>query len=92
MRYPPLVAVDLSPPPAVTEGVSVLLEIIDNYNSMMVPASGQKPAFGPVISAILDPIVQVYFSIWYLHLIIDSISFCVVIIWDYNFRNFVHVW
>ncbi|KAG4403624.1 hypothetical protein GLYMA_01G154551v4 [Glycine max] len=25
---------------------------------MMVPASGQKPAFGPVISAILDPIVQ----------------------------------
>ncbi|KAG5069569.1 hypothetical protein JHK85_001946 [Glycine max] len=58
LRYPPLVAVDLSPPPAVTEGVSVLLEIIDNYNSMMVPASGQKPAFGPVISAILDPIVQ----------------------------------
>ncbi|KAL2596109.1 hypothetical protein GLYMA_11G090100v4 [Glycine max] len=58
LRYPPLVAVDLSPPPAVREGVSVLLEVIDNYNSMMVPASGQKPAFGPVISAILDPIVQ----------------------------------
>ncbi|KAF7809531.1 conserved oligomeric Golgi complex subunit 6 [Senna tora] len=58
LRYPPLVAVDLSPPPAVREGVSVLLEIIDNYNSMMVPASGKKPAFDPVISAILDPIIQ----------------------------------
>lgn len=58
LRYPPLVAVDLSPPPAVREGVSVLLEIIDNYNSMMVPASGQKPAFDPVVSAILDPIIQ----------------------------------
>jgi hypothetical protein len=59
LRYPPLVAVDLSPPPAVREGVSVLLEIIENYNSMMVPASGQKPVFDPVISAILDPIIQV---------------------------------
>jgi len=59
LRYPPLVAVDLSPPPAVREGVSVLLEIIENYNSMMIPASGQKPVFDPVISAILDPIIQV---------------------------------
>ncbi|XP_045813719.1 conserved oligomeric Golgi complex subunit 6 [Trifolium pratense] len=58
LRYPPLVAVDLSPPPAVREGVSVLLEIIENYNGMMVPASGQKPVFDPVISAILDPIIQ----------------------------------
>ncbi|OVA02985.1 Conserved oligomeric Golgi complex subunit 6 [Macleaya cordata] len=58
MRYPPLVAVDLSPPPAVMEGVSVLLEIIDTYNSMMVPASGKKPGFDPVISALLDPVVQ----------------------------------
>lgn len=58
LRYPPLVAVDLSPPPAMREGVSVLLEIIENYNSMMVPASGQKPVFDPVISAILDPIIQ----------------------------------
>ncbi|MED6210434.1 Golgi transport complex subunit 6 [Stylosanthes scabra] len=58
LRYPPLVAVDLSPPPAVREGVSILLEIIDTYNSMMVPASGQKPAFDSVISAILDPIIQ----------------------------------
>lgn len=60
LRYPPLVAVDLSPSPAVREGVSLLLEIIDTYNSMMVPASGQKPAFDPVISAILDPIIQVF--------------------------------
>ncbi|KAE9606951.1 hypothetical protein Lal_00025871 [Lupinus albus] len=58
LRYPPLVAVDLSPPPAVREGVSLLLEIIDTHNSMMFPASGQKPAFDPVISAILDPIIQ----------------------------------
>ncbi|XP_028776746.1 conserved oligomeric Golgi complex subunit 6 [Neltuma alba] len=58
LRYPPLVAVDLSPPPAVREGVSILLEIIDNYNSMMVPASGKKPPFDPVLSAILDPIIQ----------------------------------
>lgn len=59
MRYPPLVAVDLSPPPAVREGVLVLLEIIDIYDRMMVPASGQKPIFDPVISALLDPIIQV---------------------------------
>ncbi|RWR78546.1 Conserved oligomeric Golgi complex subunit 6 [Cinnamomum micranthum f. kanehirae] len=58
LRYPPLVAVDLSPPPAVVEGVSVLLEIIETYNSMMVPASAKKPDFDPVIAALLDPIVQ----------------------------------
>ncbi|KAI3911999.1 hypothetical protein MKW98_010943 [Papaver atlanticum] len=58
VRYPPLVAVDLSPPLAVREGVSVLLEIIDTYNSMMVPASAKKPDFEPVISALLDPVVQ----------------------------------
>ncbi|KAK9095610.1 hypothetical protein Scep_027079 [Stephania cephalantha] len=58
LRYPPLVAVDLSPPPAVREGVSVLLEVIDTYNSIMVPASAKKPDFDPVISALLDPIVQ----------------------------------
>ncbi|KAG6519402.1 hypothetical protein ZIOFF_022895 [Zingiber officinale] len=58
LRYPPLVAVDLSPPPAMREGVSLLLELIDTYNSMMVPASGKKPDFDPVISALLDPIVQ----------------------------------
>ncbi|XP_059457372.1 conserved oligomeric Golgi complex subunit 6 isoform X2 [Corylus avellana] len=55
LRYPSLVAVDLSPPPAVREGVSVLLEIIETHNSMMVPASGN---FDPVISALLDPIIQ----------------------------------
>lgn len=59
LRYPPLVSVDLSPPPAVIEGVSLLLEIIDTYNSMMVPASGKKPEFGPVITSLMDPIVQV---------------------------------
>ncbi|KAL6006022.1 Golgi transport complex subunit 6 [Asimina triloba] len=58
LRYPPLVAVDLSPPPAVQEGIDVLLEIIDTYNGMMVPASGKKLDFDPVISAMLDPIVQ----------------------------------
>lgn len=61
MRYPPLVAVDLSPPPAVREGISLLLELIDTYNSMMVPASGKRPNFDPVISELLDPIIQVSF-------------------------------
>lgn len=58
LRYPALVAVDLSPPPAVREGVSVLHEIVDTYDSMMVPPSGKKPEFDPVISALLDPIIQ----------------------------------
>lgn len=58
LRYPPLVSVDLSPPPAVREGVSVLFEIIETYDSMMVPPSGKKPEFDPVISALLDPIIQ----------------------------------
>lgn len=59
LRYPPLVAVDLSPPPAVREGVSVLLEIIETHDGMMVPASGKKSDFDPVISALLDPIIQI---------------------------------
>lgn len=58
LRYPPPVAVDLSPPPAVREGVSLLLELIDTYNSMMVPQSGKKLDFDSVITALLDPIVQ----------------------------------
>ncbi|KAF7049905.1 hypothetical protein CFC21_058360 [Triticum aestivum] len=58
LRYPPLVAVDLSPPPAVREGVSLLLELISTYNSMMISASGKGLNFDPVISAILDPIIQ----------------------------------
>lgn len=59
LRYPPLVAIDLSPPSAVREVVPVLLEIIETYDRMMVPASGKKPAFDPVMSALLDPIIQV---------------------------------
>lgn len=58
LRYPPLVSVDLSPPQALREGVSLLLEIIETYDSMMVPMSGKNPAFEPVISALLDPIIQ----------------------------------
>ncbi|XP_047972626.1 conserved oligomeric Golgi complex subunit 6 [Salvia hispanica] len=58
LRYPPLVSVDLSPPQALREGVSLLLEIIETYDSMMVPMSGKDPAFEPVISALLDPIIQ----------------------------------
>lgn len=61
LRYPPIVAVDLSPPPAVREGVSLLLEIIGTHNSMMVPASGKRPDFDPVISTLLNPIIQVSF-------------------------------
>lgn len=59
LRYPPLVPADLSPPLALREGVSLLLEIIDTYNGMMVPASGNKPEFDPVIQALLDPIIEV---------------------------------
>ncbi|XP_028094755.1 conserved oligomeric Golgi complex subunit 6-like [Camellia sinensis] len=59
LRYPPLVAVDLSPPPAVRKGVSVLLEIIETHDGIMVPASGKKSDFDPVISALLDPIIQI---------------------------------
>ncbi|KAI5656562.1 hypothetical protein M9H77_25355 [Catharanthus roseus] len=58
LRYPPPVAVDLSPPLAVREGVSLLCEIIETHDSMMFPASGKKPDFHPVISAFLDPIIQ----------------------------------
>ncbi|KAL5537357.1 hypothetical protein UlMin_046120, partial [Ulmus minor] len=58
LRYPPLVAVDLSPPPAVREGVSILLEIIETHDSMMVSTSGKKTDFDPVISALLNPIIQ----------------------------------
>ncbi|XP_074285100.1 conserved oligomeric Golgi complex subunit 6 [Silene latifolia] len=57
LRYPPLVAVDLSPPTAVREGVSVMLEIVETYDSIMLPPS-KKPEFDPVISALLDPIIQ----------------------------------
>lgn len=60
LRYPLPVAVDLSPPTALREGVSLLCEIIETHDSMMVPASGMKPDFQPVISALLDPIIQVH--------------------------------
>lgn len=59
LRYPPLVSVDLSPPPAVREGVSLLLEIVETHNSMMLPTLGKDPSFGPVISALLDPIIKI---------------------------------
>lgn len=59
LRYPPPVAADLSPPTALGEEVSLLCEIIETHDSMMVPASGKKPDFDPVISAFLDPIIQV---------------------------------
>ena len=36
----------------------MLLEIIETYNNMMVPASRKKPAFDPIICALLDPIIQ----------------------------------
>ncbi|CAN1306268.1 Conserved oligomeric Golgi complex subunit 6 [Linum perenne] len=59
LRYPPLVATDLSPPQAVRDGVSVLLDIIETHNSTMVPASAKTADFSLVISALLDPIIQV---------------------------------
>lgn len=58
LRLAALVPVDLSPPDAVRDGVSTLLELIEIHDSMMVPASGKKLAFDPVISALLDPIIK----------------------------------
>ncbi|KAF5938432.1 hypothetical protein HYC85_022691 [Camellia sinensis] len=56
---PLFVAVDPSPPPAVREGVLMLLEIIEiKHNSMMITASGKNPIFDPVISALIDCIIQ----------------------------------
>lgn len=60
LRYPPLVAVDLSPPPALREGVTVLMEVLETYDAMMIPPS-KKPEFDPVMSALVDPIIQVCF-------------------------------
>ncbi|CAI9095001.1 OLC1v1030851C1 [Oldenlandia corymbosa var. corymbosa] len=58
LRYPLPVSVDLSPPTALREGVSLLCEIIETHNSMMFSASGKRADFHPVISALLDPIIQ----------------------------------
>lgn len=58
LRYPTPVAVDLSPPPAVGDGVSLLLELIDTHEKIMVSAGGKKPDFDPIISAILDPLKE----------------------------------
>ncbi|KAH6830622.1 oligomeric golgi complex subunit [Perilla frutescens var. hirtella] len=58
LRYPPLVSVNLAPPQALREGISLLLEIIETYDSIMVALSGKNPGFEPVISALLDPIIQ----------------------------------
>ncbi|KAJ3682175.1 hypothetical protein LUZ60_014748 [Juncus effusus] len=57
-RYPPLVPADLAPPPAVREGISIVIELIQTYNSIMLPPSAPKPSFLPVISSLLDPVVQ----------------------------------
>ncbi|GMP95166.1 hypothetical protein CsSME_00044316 [Camellia sinensis var. sinensis] len=41
------------------EGVLMLLEIIEiKHNSMMITASGKNPIFDPVISALIDCIIQ----------------------------------
>ncbi|MCO5600340.1 hypothetical protein L7F22_054451 [Adiantum nelumboides] len=58
LRYLPPVAVDLSPLPAVAEGIAALLELLTTYNRMMVSAGGKKPDFQPVVSAMLDPIIE----------------------------------
>eukprot|EP00897_Mesotaenium_endlicherianum_P007060 jgi/Mesen1/6382/ME000329S05549 len=58
LRYPPAVAADLSPPPAVAETVGLLLELLDTHSRMMVPAAVPKPDFEPVMAALLDPLHQ----------------------------------
>jgi hypothetical protein len=59
LRYPPPIAVDLSPPLAVAEAMSAWQELFTTYSEMMVPSGGQKPDFQPVLSALLDPIILV---------------------------------
>ncbi|KAI8016830.1 Conserved oligomeric Golgi complex subunit 6 [Camellia lanceoleosa] len=45
--------------PYLREGVLMLLEIIEiKHNSMMITASGKNPIFDPVISALIDCIIQ----------------------------------
>ncbi|GBG66460.1 hypothetical protein CBR_g61503 [Chara braunii] len=57
VKYPPPIAADLSPPPAVGETVSLVLELLDAYKTAMVSA-GSKPDFEPVLAALLDPLQQ----------------------------------
>ncbi|CAI7820144.1 unnamed protein product, partial [Closterium sp. NIES-54] len=59
LRFPPAVPSDLSPPPLVGEGVTVVLELLQAHASMMVPAGAAKPDFLPVAAALLDPLVEV---------------------------------
>ena len=59
LRYPPPIAVDLSPPLAVAEAMSAWQELFTTYSEMMVPSGGSKPDFQPVLSALLDPVIQV---------------------------------
>jgi hypothetical protein len=59
VRYPPPLSADLYPPPAVAEGVSLLLELIEVYDTSMAPANIPKPDFEPIIAAVVDPLLQV---------------------------------
>lgn len=59
LRFPPAMPSDLSPPPAVGEAMGVLLELLEAYNSAMVPAGVQKPDVAPILEGLLDPLKQV---------------------------------
>jgi hypothetical protein len=59
VRYPPPLSADLSPPPTVAEGVSLLLELIEVYDTSMAPTKIPKPDFEPIIAAVVDPLLQV---------------------------------
>lgn len=53
-----LVALGLCPPPVV-RGVYLLLELNETYNNMMVPTFDKKWNLDPMITTILDPIIQI---------------------------------
>eukprot|EP00898_Chlorokybus_atmophyticus_P001925 jgi/Chlat1/2733/Chrsp182S02898 len=57
VRYPPPPPQDLSPPTAVPEAMSKVLEMLEVHEQAMVSVVGSGD-FGPVLAAMLDPLLQ----------------------------------
>mmetsp|Transcript_32539 Transcript_32539/g.52727 ORF Transcript_32539/g.52727 Transcript_32539/m.52727 type:complete len:649 (-) Transcript_32539:193-2139(-) len=58
LRYPPAVTPDLGPPLQVTEATKSLVEIATSFKSSLVPEENRESAFAPVVTAILDPLLE----------------------------------
>eukprot|EP00271_Cylindrocystis_brebissonii_P011852 TRINITY_DN29826_c0_g1_i1.p1 TRINITY_DN29826_c0_g1~~TRINITY_DN29826_c0_g1_i1.p1 ORF type:complete len:707 (+),score=155.94 TRINITY_DN29826_c0_g1_i1:799-2919(+) len=58
LRFPPLVASDLSPPPAVPETMAVVQELLEAHKRIMVASAMAKPDFEPVLEATLNPLLE----------------------------------